>query len=229
MSDSLWPHELQHARPPCPSPTPGVHPNPCPSSRWWDSSIILLTYCKVSVQFNCSVLSNSLRPMDCSTPGFPVHHQLPELAQTYVHRVSDAIQPSHLLSSSSPPAFNLSQHQGLFQWVRSSHQTEGRQNENHSHCKVWGNYLISMLEFHNLSVDPWNLHFYQIPKSSGFPGGSVEQSLPVKQETWVWSLVGKIPWRRKCQPTLIFLPGQSHGQRSLAGYSPWGHKKSDTT
>ena len=53
-------------------------------------------------------------PMDCSTPGFPVHHQLPELAQTHVHRVSDAIQPSHPLLSTSPPAFNLSQHQGLF-------------------------------------------------------------------------------------------------------------------
>ena len=52
-------------------------------------------------------------PMDCSTPGFPVHHQLPEFAQTHVHRISDAIQPSHPLSSPSPPAFNLSQHQGL--------------------------------------------------------------------------------------------------------------------
>ena len=54
-------------------------------------------------------------PMDCSTPGFPVHHQLLELAQTQIHRVGDAIQPSHPLSSPSPPAFNLSQHQGLFQ------------------------------------------------------------------------------------------------------------------
>ena len=52
--------------------------------------------------------------MDCSTPCFPVHHQLPELTQTHVHRVGDAIQLSHLLSSPSPPAFNLSQHQGLF-------------------------------------------------------------------------------------------------------------------
>ena len=52
--------------------------------------------------------------MNCSTPGFPVYHQLPELAQTQVHRVSDAIQPSHPLLSPSPPAFNLSQHQGLF-------------------------------------------------------------------------------------------------------------------
>ena len=53
-------------------------------------------------------------PMGSSTPGLPVHHQLPELAQTQVHRVGNAIQPSHPLSSPSPPAFNLSQHQGLF-------------------------------------------------------------------------------------------------------------------
>ena len=61
-------------------------------------------------------------PMDCSTPGSPVHHQLPELAQTHVHWVSDAIQPSHPLSSPFPPAFNLSQHQGLFQWKSSLQQ-----------------------------------------------------------------------------------------------------------
>ena len=60
--------------------------------------------------------------MDCSTAGFPVHYQLLELARTHVHRVGDAIQPSHPLLSSSPPAFNLSQHQGLFQWVGSLHQ-----------------------------------------------------------------------------------------------------------
>ena len=61
-------------------------------------------------------------PMDCSTPGLPVHHQLPEFTQTHIHRVSDAIQPSHPLLSPSPPAFNLSQHQGLFQWVSSLNQ-----------------------------------------------------------------------------------------------------------
>ena len=60
--------------------------------------------------------------MDCSTPGFTVHNQLPELAQTHVHQVSDAIQPSHPLSSPSPPAFNLFQHHSLFQQVSSSHQ-----------------------------------------------------------------------------------------------------------
>ena len=61
-------------------------------------------------------------PMDCSTPGFPAHHQLPKLTQTHVHWVGDAIQPSHPLSSPSSPAFNLSQHQDLFQGVGSSHQ-----------------------------------------------------------------------------------------------------------
>ena len=61
-------------------------------------------------------------PMDYSTPGLPLHHQLPEVTQTHVHWVSDAIQPSYPLSSPSPPALNLSQHQGFFQWVSSSHQ-----------------------------------------------------------------------------------------------------------
>ena len=61
-------------------------------------------------------------PMNCSIPGLPVHHQLPEFTQTHVHRVSDAIQPSHPLSSPSPLAPNPSQHQSLFQWVNSSHE-----------------------------------------------------------------------------------------------------------
>ena len=61
-------------------------------------------------------------PLDSSHPSLPVHHQLSEFTQTHVHWVGDAIQPSHPLSTPSPPAFNLSQHQGLFQWVSSSHQ-----------------------------------------------------------------------------------------------------------
>ena len=66
--------------------------------------------------------------MNGTTPGFPVHHQHPELAQIHLHRVNDAIQPSHPLSSPSPPTFNLSQHQGLFKWVSSSHQV----------ANIWG-------------------------------------------------------------------------------------------
>ena len=61
-------------------------------------------------------------PMNCSTRGLPVHHQLPEFTQTHVHRVGDAIQPSHALSFPSPPAPNSSQHQSLFQWVNSLHE-----------------------------------------------------------------------------------------------------------
>ena len=72
-----------------------------------------------SVTQSCSTFCD---PMNCSAPGLPVHHQLPESTQTHVHWVSDAIQPSHPLLSPSPPALNLSQHQGLFKWVSSSHQ-----------------------------------------------------------------------------------------------------------
>ena len=72
-----------------------------------------------SVIQSCLTLYDAI---ECSTPGFPVHHQLLELAQTHAHRLGDTIQPSHPLSSPSPPAFNLSQHQGLFQWVSSLHQ-----------------------------------------------------------------------------------------------------------
>ena len=73
----------------------------------------------------CSVTKSCLTlcdPMNCSTRSFPVLHHLPECAQTHAHWVNDAVQPSHLLSSPSPPALNLCQHQGLFQWVSSLHQ-----------------------------------------------------------------------------------------------------------
>ena len=74
--------------------------------------------CYCSVAKSCPTLCD---PMDCSTPGFPILHHLPEFAQIHVHWVSDAIQPSHPLPSPSPPACNLSQNQGLFQWAGSSH------------------------------------------------------------------------------------------------------------
>ena len=75
--------------------------------------------CPCSVTKLCPTLCD---PVNSSTPGSPVLHYLPEFAQTHVHWVSDAIQPSHPLSPPSPPAFSLSQHQGLFQWVDPSHQ-----------------------------------------------------------------------------------------------------------
>ena len=82
------------------------------------SSLYLLVHFS-SVAQSCPTLSD---PMNCSTPGLPVHHQLPEFTQTHIHRVSDAIQPSHPLLSSSLLAPNPSQHQSLFQWVNSSHE-----------------------------------------------------------------------------------------------------------
>ena len=74
--------------------------------------IIILSVQFSSVTQSCPTLCD---PMNCSTPGLPLHHQLPEFTQTHVHLVSDAIQPSQPLSSPSPPALNPSQHQGLFQ------------------------------------------------------------------------------------------------------------------
>ena len=82
-------------------------------------SPILIKYQFISVTRSCLTLCD---PMDRSTPGLSVHHQLPEFTQTQVHWVSDAIQPSYPLSSPFPPAFSLSQHQGLFRWVSCSHQ-----------------------------------------------------------------------------------------------------------
>ena len=92
------------------------------SANPFSCSLTSSKICISSVQFSRSVVSDSLRPHEPQQPGLPVHHQLPEFTQTRVHRVGDAIQPSHPLSSLSPPALNLSQHQSLFQWVSSSHQ-----------------------------------------------------------------------------------------------------------
>ena len=99
-------------------------------------SCVTIKFCSISLTFNfhsadffffpissvaqsCPTLCD---PMNCSTPGLPVHHQLLEFTQTHVHQVGDAIQPSHPLSSPSPPAPNPSQNQSLFQWVNSSHK-----------------------------------------------------------------------------------------------------------
>ena len=98
-SNSLWFHEIG-PRAQQPSRIPYLRlQRPCEINQFSSVAQSYLTLCN---------------PMDCSTPGFPVHHQFPELTQTHVHQVRDAIQPSHPLLSPSPPAFNLSQHQGLF-------------------------------------------------------------------------------------------------------------------
>ena len=111
---------------------PGIKPRPPALGMWsfshWTTRkapfcCLMLTYLLLiqfsSVAQSCPTLWD---PMSHSTPDLPVHHQLPESTRTYIHWVSDAIQPSHPLSSPSPPALNLSQHQGLSQWVSSLHQ-----------------------------------------------------------------------------------------------------------
>ena len=87
--------------------------------RWIRSILALSSVQFISVAQLCLTLCD---PMNRSMPGLPVHQQLPGFTQTHVHWVGDAVQPSHPLSSPSPPALNLSQHQGLFQWVSSLHQ-----------------------------------------------------------------------------------------------------------
>ena len=89
------------------------------SSSWFLHVKLCYSVQFSSVAQSCPTLCD---PMNRSTPSLPVHHHLPEFTQTHVHRVSDAIQPSHPRSSPSPPAPNPSQHQSLFQWVKSSHE-----------------------------------------------------------------------------------------------------------
>ena len=96
----------------------------CFSSYYWMLWVLCIFWIQIIYQFSsvaqlCLTLCN---PMNHSTPGLPVYHQLLESTQTHVHWVGDTIQPSHPLSSPSPPTLNLSQHQGLFKWVSSSHQ-----------------------------------------------------------------------------------------------------------
>ena len=99
-------------------PFMNIHVDPGLFNRAFSWFIYIIQYS--SLQLPSHVLLCSA--VDCSMPGFPVHHQLTVLTQTRVHRVGDAIQPSHSLLSPSPPAFNLSQHQGLFQRISSLHQ-----------------------------------------------------------------------------------------------------------
>ena len=96
----------------------------CIASRLFTSESLEKPICVYTYQFSLVAQSfpTLCDPRNCSTSGLPVHHQLPEFTQTHVHRVGDAIQPPHPLSSPFPPAPNPSQHQSLFQWVNSLHE-----------------------------------------------------------------------------------------------------------
>ena len=137
-----------------------------------------------SVTQPCLTLCN---PMDWGTSCFPVHHQLPELAQIHVHRVGDSTQPSHPLSSPSSPAFNLSQHQGLFQWVSSSHQVP----------KYWSiNFSISpsndYSELISFRIDWFGLLAVQgtsqsSPVSRVFSNTTVQRHQFISAQLFLWS------------------------------------------
>ena len=138
--------------------------------------------------------------MNRSTPGLPVHHQLPEFTQTHVHWVSDAIQPSHPLSSPSPPVPNPSQHQGLFQWVNSSHE------------------VAKVLEF---QLHHQAFHSFSVAFDAGKDWGQWEKGTAEDEMVrWHHLLNG-----HGFEPT----PGHSEGQRNLVCCSSWGCRESDTT
>jgi len=131
----------------------------------------------VSVQlFSCVWLCY---PIDSSTPGLPIHHQLLELAQTHVHQVGDAIQPSHPLLSPSPPAFSLSQHQGLFQWVSSLLQV----------AKYWSFSISPLNEYSGLTsfkIDWFNLLEVQGALKSLLPT-AVQKHKFLGVQPYLWS------------------------------------------
>ena len=149
--------------------------------------------------FSCWVAQSWLtlcNSMDCRMPRFPVLHYFPEFAQTHVHWVHDAIWPCPPLLPPSP-ALNLSQHQGLFQWVSSSHYGEG-------------------------NGTPLQYSCLENPMDAG--------ALRVGHD-WATSLslFTFMHWRRKWQPTPVFLPRESQGRGSLVGCHLWGRTESDTT
>ena len=147
--------------------------------------------------------------MDCSTSGFPVLHHLQELAQINVHWVGDAIQSSHPLSSPSPPALSLSKHQGLFQWISSSHQVaKGLEFQLQHQSFQWT--FRTGLDWFAVKGLPWWLRQLRTCLKSDIP----------EFDPWI----RKIPWRREWQPTWVFLPGEFQWTGS-----PRGHKESDTT
>ena len=195
----------------------------CENQFWNDQFKILkikglnyhLKICKImysnfqfsSVAQSCPTLCY---PMNCSTPGGPVHHQLPEFTQTHIYRVGDAIQPFHPLSSPSPPAPNPSQHQSLLQWVNSLHEV----------AKV----LESPIQFPGSGRSTAEGIGYPLQNSWASLVAQPVKNLSAMRETWVRSLGWEDPLEKGKSPTPVFWPGEFHGL-----YSLWGHKESNTT
>ena len=153
--------------------------------------------------------------MDCSMPGFPVLHHLPEFAQTHVHWVGDAIQPSHPLSSPSSPAFCLSQHQGLYQWVSSAHQVAkywsfsiSPSNEYPGMCNMKGLKLLMKVKVAKSCLCLCD------PMDCSPPGSSVHIILQARRLEWVAiPFSGGSSWPRDW--TQVSNPGLLHCRQSL--------------
>ena len=177
--------------------------------------------------------------MNCSTPGLPVHHQLPEFTQTHVHLVSDAIQPSHpllspLLLPPTPPSIRVFSDESTLRmrwskyWSFSFSIIPSKDHPCWSPSE-WTGWIS--LQSKGLSRVFSNTTVQKHQFFGAQPGGLQSMGLLRVGHDWATSLspFTFMHWRRKWQPTLVFSPGESHGQRSLAGYSPWGHKESDIT
>ena len=179
-----------------------------------------------SVQFSYTVMSDSWDPVDWSSPGFPVHHQLLELAQIHIHQVGDAIQSSRPLLSPSPPVFNLSQHQGLFQWVNYLHQVAKVLELQLQHQSFQWIFRTDFLEdslvwspcsprdSQESSLTPQFKSINSSALSNSVDQGSIPRS-------------GRSLGKGNGYPLQYPLAGEFHGQRSLVGYSPWHCKESD--
>ena len=182
-----------------------------------------------SVAQSCPTLCDS---MNRSTPGLPVHHQLPEFTQTQVHWGGDAIQTSHPLWSRSPLALNLSQHQGLFKWYYVSIWGFGLRQELSMGfiAESWGTLTARSTSALQAMAPHSSTLAWQIQWTEE-PGRLQSMGLLGVGHNWATSLsfFTFMHWRRKWQPTPVFLPGESQGQGSLVGCRLWGRTESDTT
>ena len=193
--------------------------------------------------------------MDCSIPGFPVHNQLLEPAQTHAHQVSNAIQPFYPLLSPSPSLFNFFQH-----WVFSNESVlRIRWPEYYSFSfgidispsseysglisfrMDWMDFLASqgtlksLLQHHSSKASIlWHSAFFIVQLSH--PHTTTGKTIALtrwpfvdKVTSLLFNTLSRLVWRRQWHPTPILLPGKSHGWRSLVGCSPWGRWGSDTT
>ena len=157
--------------------------------------------------------------MDCSTPGFPILHHLPEFAQTHVHRVNDGIQPSHPLSPPSPPALNLYKHQSLFLWVSCLHHKVLELQLQHQSFQ----WIFRLISFR---IDWLDLLAVQGTLKS-LPEFAQIHVHPVMLSNHI--LVYIYIYLHTCQHMHTHTLGNGEGQGSLACCSPWGHKELNTT